>query len=518
MSFPTPENMPDLNLSTPEREGANSSVDQNEALLGGWIKRLPKDDLEKYTELYLDALKGFNQTSSNEQQQSIMLDLYRAPLNDLLFSLTPFKLSQIYPDLNDRNNIIDALTELMAELALGYKKLVIESGKKIANLTRNPIAIFAINRACEQLGYMALHAYKFNREVPNKVFNELHQLYQLALLAEVEKKIPFINQRQRLQAKSSFKERYCQILLISISNPYGLKSGEVLHAYHIMQQFSVAAQIAPLPMGAEVVAGQFYINCLADKTPLPSELPMLENQTQPPTLVLDTKPAIGIVDSLLKQASVSIESAEAIDRNVLKQLIPYFNTSYERKQKRMPVTGNAQVCLTTGLEAIHKTLMDTRSLPDDEHVAQDLSWDILNKNKTGYLLCRQDIVGNQELNVGDFVAISEVNATEKTLTKLACIRWIKTDFNNKTKLGLDIIEGEPMAVRYSLDSMSKIRPAILLPETSQAASLITMAGVFKRDKTIHIIPKKKRFQLNIMLNRLLNKNASFERFTFRDIM
>jgi hypothetical protein len=516
MSFPTPENMPDLNLSTPDKGGANSSVELNETLLGSWIKRLPEDDLEKYTELYLDALKGFNQTNSNGQRQSIMLDIYRAPLNDLLFSLTPFKLSQIYPDLDDRNNLIDVLAELMAELALGYKKLVIESGKKIANLTRNPIAIFAINRACEQLGYMALHAYKFNREVPNKVFHELHQLYQSALLAEVEKKIPFINQRQRLQAKSSLKERYCQILLLSISNPYGLKGGEVLHAYHIMQQFAVAAQIAPLPMGAEVVAGQFYINCLADKVPLPSELPMLENQTQPPTLVLDTKPAIGIVDSLLKQASVSTESAEVIDRNVLKQLIPYFNTAYERKQPRIPVT-NTQVRLATGLAAIYQTLLNSRSLPNEEREAQDLSWDVLNKSKTGYLVCRLDVVGNQELKVGDFVAINEMDSSEKILTKLACVRWMKTDFNDKTQLGIDIIEGEPMAVRYSLDSMSKIRPAILVPETNQPASLITVAGVYKRDKTIHIIPKKKRFQLNIMLNKLIDRNTSFERFTFRDV-
>ncbi len=244
---------------------------------------------------------------------------------------------------------------------------------------------------------------------------------------------------------------------------------------------------------------------------------MLENQTQPPTLVLDTKPAIGIVDSLLKQASVSTESAEKIDRNVLSQLIPYFNTAYERKQPRIPVT-NTQVRLITGLAVIHQTLMDARSLPDEGHAAQDLPWDILNKSKTGYLVCRRDVVGNQELKVGDFVAINEMDSTEKTLIKLACVRWMKTDFNDKTELGLEIIEGEPMAVRYSLDSMSKIRPAILLPETSQSASLITVAGVYKRDKTIHIIPKKKRFQLNIMLNKLIDRNTSFERFTFRDIM
>lgn len=517
MSFPTPENMPDLNLSTPEKSGATSSVELNETLLGSWIKRLPEDDLEKYTELYLDALKGFNQTNNDEHQQSIMLDLFRKPLNDLLFSLTPLKLSKIYPDLDERNKIIAALAELMAELALGYNQLIIKSGKKIANLTRNPIAIFAVNRACEQLSYMALHAYKFNREVPSRVFNELHQLYQLALFADIEKKIPFINQRQRLQAHSSFKERYAQILLLSISNPYGLKSGEVLHAYQIMQQFAVAAQIAPLPMGAEVIAGQFYINCLADKIPLASRLPMLDNQTQPPTMILDTKPALGIVDTLLKQASGSIESPATIDRNVLKQLIPYFNTSYERKQQRIPVTGNKHVSLTIGLSAIHQTLMDARIRADEDVSVSDLQWKILNKNKKGYLVCRRDVVGNQKLNVGDFVAINEENPTEKSLIKLACIRWMKTDLNDETKLGLDTVDGDPIAVKYSLDSLSKIRPAILFPETNQAASLITVAGVYKRDKMIHIIPKKKRFQLNIKLNKLIDRNNSFERFTFRDV-
>ncbi|MDH5357552.1 MAG: hypothetical protein OEY48_07530 [Gammaproteobacteria bacterium] len=518
MSFPHPDNMPALNLNTPSQLGRTSSVELNEGLLRHWIKRLPNNDLESFTKLYLEALQRFNQNDTNEQQRLLLLDLYREPLNSLLFSLTPSRLAKDLPDLSRRNKFINVFSEVMAELATGYKIIIIQAEQKDANLTPLSIALLAVNRACEQLSYMALHAYKFYRAVPARLFNELHQLYQLTLAAGVEKSTAFVN--KQLQSESSFKDRYSQLLLISISNPYGLASGEILNAYKIMGRLAAAADITPLPMGAKATPGHFYINCLSDRIPTPSVLPMLANQAQPPALVLNTKPVLIAVDAFFQKLTDVQDPSVAANINLLKQLIPFLNTSYERKQARIPVTGNKYAYLAVGLTTVHQCLTDASILAED--IAKpNSSWEILNKNGTGYLVSQYNVIDHRDVSVEGLVGVFELDSKgEKALIRIAVIRWIRTDHDGRTKIGLDVIEGEPSAVQYSTDNTDKLLPAIFIPEISRInrpASLITVTGVFSPNRIVQIKPKKKKhFQFNIKLGKLIESNASFERFTFSE--
>ena len=474
--------------------------------------------MQSFIQIYSDALKRFNQNEAADQQRLILLDLYRKPINKLLFSLTPKKLAKLFPKLSDQNRIINDLAQLMSELAAGYKLIIVSTNQKSNNLKLNAVALLAINRACEQLNYMVLHAYKFYRDISTRTLNELHQLYQLTSTSNVEEKLPFVN--EQLQSDISFKEYYCQILLVSISNPYGLNAEEVLDAYHMMAQLTAIVEISPLPMGAKVVAGHFYINCLSDRAPMPSVLPTIANQAQPPALVLDTKPALIVVDSLFQQAKKSDGAAEIIDIILLKKLIPYLNTSYERKQVRVPVTGNKNAYLALGLTSVHQCLSDVRGVSDNVLTLLNQAWNILNKNSAGYLVERQGVIENQPIVIGDLLSIFETNTvSEKPLMKLAFIRWLKTDSHGKTKLGLEIIEGEPIAVHYSLQENNKSEPAILMPEISRInspASLITKVGIFAKDRTLQIKPKNKRFKFNVTVKDIIDKSDNFERFTFND--
>ena len=517
MSFPFPDNMPTLNLRVPSNL-ENGGVELNDGLLRHWISILPKNDLTSFIQLYMDALKRFNQNETEEQQRLALLDIYREPLNKLLFSLTAAKLAKLFPDLVDQNRIIDDLAELMSELAIGYKIIIVKADKKSNNLKLNTVALLAINRACEQLNYMALHAYKFYRALPARTLNELHQLYQLTLTADLEEKPPFVN--KKLQSDFSFKECYCQLLLVTISNPYGLNSDEVLNAYHMMAQLTSIVEISPLPMGAKVVAGQFYINCLSDHPPMPSVLPTIAEQAQPPALILNTKPSLIVVDSLFQQAKNTGKSSGIIDIALLKQLIPYLNTSYERKQIRVRVTGNQKAYLAIGLVSVHQCLSNATNSYDDAFPLLNQSWTILNKNSAGYLVERRGVLEEQSIVIGGLLSIFEASETgRKPLIKIAFIQWMRTDQQGNTKLGLDIIEGEPIAVHYSLQNKDKSEPAILMPEISRInspASLITRVGIFKQGNILRVRPKNKRFQFNIMLNLMVDKSDGFERFTFND--
>jgi len=514
MSFQLPDNMPELNLRAPSERGKSSGIELNDSLLSHWIKRLPQHDLLAYTETYLETIKRFNRNAINHKLRLHMLDLYRQPLNSLLFSLTIPKLAASVASSKTRLQIITNLAELMDELAMGYKIVINDANDNSANLKLNIMAQLAINRASEQLSYMALHAYKFYQVVPIRVFKELHQLYQLALHANVVDKIPSMNKQQR--ALFSLHHRYSQILLVSICNPYGLESGKVLEAYFMMDKLVSTADIWPLPDNHQATSGHFFINCLSDRTPTPTVLPTIENQIQPPTLIFDTKPVLNLADTLFQQSESSNVS---INLELFKQLVPFLNTSYQRKQERLPLSGDEHAFLAFGLADIHHCLHHIHQPNNDNNNA---TWQILNKNNYGYLIKRQHVSACHDLKIGDFVGIFEQQSNQqKSPPKLASIKWLRTDHNNVTKIGLETLDREVIALHFSLQENGPIYPALLLPEVGQqlhAASIITAPGRVKPQQTLYIKTKKKRFNFTIQASQLIDNNENFERFTFIDIL
>lgn len=519
MSFALPPNMPSLSLSVPTGQTAYGNVELNEDLLKHWIQRLPSDNPVELTQRYLDAMHRFNNNQVPPAQRLKLLDMYREPFNDLLFSLTIPKLNQLIKHRETRLKLIIDIAEVLSELATGYKIIVVETGKQNKNLKLNAVAQLAIYRAVEQLSFMALHAYKFYRKLPIRLFRELHQLYLLTLEADVADKEPFVN--KHLKGDYSVSQRYCQLLLTSISNPYGLGSGDILRVYNLMIQLAPAAKLSLLTDKEQALAGHFYVNCLSDRTPTPAMLPVADDNSRPPTLILDTKTILTKVADLFEQADKHGPHHPAAENiKLLRQIVPYLNTSYQRKQPRLPVEGNKETFIAVGLELIHDALTQGEKLPIDNHEWLSSTWDVLNKNSYGYLVEKRKVLHAHDLIVGDFVGIFEQpESTGKLSAKLASVRWLRTDDFEQTKMGLKFIDGEAIPVYFTLENSEEKQAAFLLPEINrinQPASLITLTDTYAPNRILHIKTGKKKFNFTIKLDTLLDKNGSFERFTFHD--
>ena len=508
--------MPALNLHIPNPRNKAGSVELNEDLLRHWLKGLPQNNLKSYTEIYLDALKRFNQNEVEHKQRIRLLDMYRAPLHNLLEKLTIPVLRKNVPERKTRHSIILNLTDLMAELATGYKIVVVEAGNKNNNLALNPVAQLAINRACEQLGLLAVHAYKFYRRVPVGSFRDLHQLYLIAETSNVADKLPFVN--NHLQTEISTRDRYAAILLMSISNPYGLGNGMIFKVYQLMQTMAALAEILPMSPTTTSTAGYFYLNCLSDRCPTPTVYTAKTEVAKPPILILNTKPVLIRVDKLFEQKS-STDNRGALE--LLRLVVPYLNTSYQRKQPRLPVTGIKRVSLAIGLKAVHQTL--TGSSPEFETAENraiiDSGWEVLNKNSYGYLVTKPDVNFAHDLKISDFIGIVESDDHAKNTISLASIRWLRTDEHEFTKLGVKFIEGIPTPVHCFVEGQDILLPALLLPESTshrQPASIITTAGTFHAGTTLHIKTRKKLLNFSVVMHKLLEHNNQYERFTFLD--
>jgi hypothetical protein len=377
----------------------------------------------------------------------------------------------------------------------------------------------AIYRAIEQLSVLALHTYKFYQTLPKRLFRELHQLYLLTETAGLANKSPFVNSQYK--AEFSVQLRYTQLLLTSICNPYGLTDGDVLRVYQLMLQLAPSARLALLTDEIRAEAGHFYINCLNDRTPAPSLLPAEDDEHQPPTLMLNTKPILSQIDSLFDQAERQGSYHPAADNiQLLRQIVPYLNTSYQRKQTRLPVEDNKSTYLAVGLDDIHHAATEPSALPIANHPWLDSAWEVLNKNSYGYLVQKRKVRQAHDLKIGDFIGILDTSGSKPSV-KLASIRWLRSDDFEQIKLGLKFLHGDPIPVQFSIADDPERYPAFLIRENSlyqQPAMLITHAGIYAKGENLTIKTGKKRFNFTVRPQRLLTHNSSFENFTFSDVV
>ena len=500
-----------LNLSTPTEGALNNDVVLDEKLLENWVKQLPKHDLLEFSRLYLKSLTRFNSNKIEDKQRFRLLDVYRKPLNSLLLTLSRDELLNALP--SSRQQLIVNLTQLMSELAMGYKGIVVRSYQKNVNLKLNPFVLLAVNRACEQLSFIALHAYKYYQSVPARVFYELHQLYLLTEYYGCTDLIPELDSQH--YASASFKNSYTQLLLISICNPYGLKSDEVINAYNLMEQLASDAEIQPLPDEKIHTGGCFFINCLSDRTPQPTTFPTIEGSSQSDaTRIFNTKPILQLIDDLFQQSTIH---NSAIDIALLKQLVPYLNTSYERKQKRMDQTESKDLQLAIGLTSIHSTIKNSKTILDK---TATLSWKILNENSLGYLVSTSNkVIHSLSLNIGDLIGCFNLQKDNKLIINLASIRWLRTDDHGITKVGLKLISGTPVAIEYEIEKEEQFHRAILLTEinrSTQPATIIAEKNILESKSSFAIKAKKKYLQLPFVTEKCTEQGTDFDRFTFTD--
>src|SRR5690606_27758627 len=71
---------------------------------------------------------------------------------------------------------------------------------------------------------------------------------------------------------------------------------------------------------------------------------------------------------------------------LIKQLAPFLNTSYQRIQPRVDFSGSKQAYFAVGLPAIHLALLQREQLNNANIPGLSGPWDILNKTDFGYLL------------------------------------------------------------------------------------------------------------------------------------
>ena len=139
---------------------------------------------------------------------------------------------------------------------------------------------------------------------------------------------------------------------------------------------------------------------------------------------------------------------------------------------------------------------------------------MLNQSTNGFLI-GSDNIDCQDFLVGDIVCSFEESATKP---EIACIRWLQTDSNQFTKIGLELIPDQITPVQIYSDKQPKPQPAILLSVnngTKKISSIFSPKGVYVAEQALYIIDDNETFTVN-MIN-LIENSPYFERFTCSSI-
>ncbi|MDT8370412.1 MAG: hypothetical protein RQ783_00270 [Gammaproteobacteria bacterium] len=498
--------LPLLTLYLPETREPSPDTILEPNLLKQWLNGLPENDIDKITTAILGHIVPLNRSNIASDTRLALLDIYRLPIRKLVFNRD---ITAINKEINSPAEFlrsIKALSQLLDELAIGYKIIINEKYHQGERPNSHDTFLVAIIRASEMLGLLIVHAYRYYRSAPTNSLHELHQLYIYCEASDTT--IKTINSKS-LNAPVSFHHYYCQIILTGISDPYSLPKYEVFRLFKLMDSMADKVIISPLsekqkqsPAGF-LARGSFYVDCSGDQLPIALNKAADKLRSSGLTRVFSTHIVLETIEKIFKKHANTNRVGYDLDFKLLKKIIPQINSCYERKYQRLPIVKHRPINMSYGVSSTYTYLQHQ----DSNHVVE---WHLMNEGTQGMMVSR-DSDSYRRLNIDELVGLFEPDQP----AQLAATRWLHTDNNETTLLGLEIPDSEPIAVTFTADGETQIHYGLLLPENTnrkQVMSMIVEKGVYSKNRVLRVKQDKQTFVIKV--DGLIVNGFNYEQFSY----
>ncbi len=502
---PAPD-LPSLTLYLPEVRDHSPDTILDPNLLKQWLDGLPENDVDKITTAILGHIVPLNRSKLSADARLALLDIYRIPISNLIFNRD---INAINKEINSPAEFlrsIKALSQLLDELAIGYKIIINEKYQQGERPNSNDAFLVAIIRASEMIGLLIVHAYRYYRSAPTNSLHELHQLYIYCEASNTTVKT--INSKS-LSAPVSFQHYYCQIILTGISDPYSLPKYEVFRLFKLMDSMADKVVLSPLsekqkqsPAGF-LGRGSFCVDCSGDQLPIAINKTPDRLRASELTRVFSTHVVLEDIEQIFKKYANTNRGGYDLDFKLLKKIIPQINSTYERKYQRLPIVKHRPIHLSYGVNSTYSHLQ----LEDGNDF---IEWHLMNEGTLGMMVSR-DSDSNRRLNIDELVGLFEPGQP----AQLATIRWLHTDNNETSLLGLEIPKGEPTAVTFTADGETQILYGLLLPENKDAKrvrSMIVEKGVYSKNRILRLKQDDQTYVIKV--DELMVNGFNYEQFSY----
>jgi hypothetical protein len=565
-----------LRAPTPQQQQL-TFCEANPREIKRWVAGLPKANLGETSRLLYQALVELNQLACTADTRLQLLELLRPEVYYVCKHLERHFLNQAVV-LDERPRKVANLCQaLQNHLAIGYKLIVVQ---EVGSTAREPLQrlVTALQRASHSLCGSLIRASQLYCPVPEGLWLELHQLYQIGCNQQLQRISVRDEQAQHATTPSlSLEQTYLVALLIGCARCNQMRQSGIARLAEALEPWCALVKLQP----ASLASSLFAIAPLVDGPPRYKSLFPAGDQSK--LLGIDSQPLADAIREYLllpaehrKQSQLLVPDGFSLD--VLQHLSAAWGDISERTFQRNSGQGNLN--LSIGMSSVHyyiagqipfsevlkKTAQTVKfsahavdsgpdiwggafdaqrithwepGMPMEEIVykAQDpskpvsepaaeetvelyptYSLSIVNHSPGGYCLSWPKEVPGQ-LQAGEILGLQD---SPNQAWSVAVVRWIRQVRGGGTQMGIELVA--PFAQPCGLQLMRKTEQnsqflrALLLPAIaaiSRPATLITPRLPFQEGNKVLI--NLNGVEQRAVLSRKQTSTGSFTQFEYRRV-
>ncbi len=560
-----------LRVTTPDKRSL-SFCEASPRDLKKWVDGLPKANIGETARQLYQALVELNQLLTPSENRLQLLEILRPEIYFVCKQLEKHFLNQAIV-LDERPRKVANLCQaLQNHLAIGYKLIVARIAAQ-ANPARNQLLAVALQRSTHSLCGPLIRASQLYCPVPEGLWLELHQLYQIARTRDLHKILVRDTQALHTQGLST-EQSYLVALLLGCARCNQMRQSAIARLAEVLEPWSVLATL----QAGDQASSLFAVAPQLDGPPRYISL-FQQNELHNAVGINPSALVDAIKEHLLLPADSQTPSRllvpEGFSQDMLQHLAAAWGDIAERTFQRSQGQGALTLCI--GMSSLHYHLAGKRpfnevlQLPETTNAAvfkpdtgapdvwsnafdaqktnlwenglpfEEIQYNapakgavaaepssaesyptyevaIVNISPGGYCLSWPKEVPSQ-LQAGELLG---VQGLPKQGWSIAVVRWIRQVRGGGTQMGIELIAPHAQACGLQLvrkaEQNSQYLRALLLPEISaisRPASLITARLPFQEGNKVSI--NLNGSEHRAVLSRRQASTGSFNQFEYRSV-
>jgi len=322
------------------------------AKLQAWVDALPRTRVSYVTSLLYRLLPEVVRLRVAPEQRLELLEILRPVTFQAVEGLSRQFLNQPLILPQPARKTATVAQALQKHLSNGYlaavRDLCREPGEKeIKNELLDRQAL-VVHRGVTGLGWLLLRSYQLYTPIPDRLWLEIHSLYQLALALNLTDR-PVPETLPHHTKVNKVATSYKRLLLLACAHPNQLRQTEISDAYQALEPLALQARLLEYQPGQD--DNLFALVLDNDAPPLyKSRLP---NEISGPALELDTGPVVAALEA--ERASQAGRggglNSLGLTLTLNEHLIQSWQLRTQRSFERQPASGAME--LTVGLSNLH---------------------------------------------------------------------------------------------------------------------------------------------------------------------
>jgi hypothetical protein len=356
MSRPSPHLL--LRAPTPSQLSL-SFCEANPRELKRWIAALPKANIGEMARQLYQGMAELNQLVTPSENRVQLLELLRPEVQYVCKHLERHFLNQAIVLDERARKVANLCQALQNQLAIGYKQIIVDIVPKLGK-DRVQLLAVAIQRALHCLNGPLVRASLLYCPVPEGLWLELHQLYQIAREFKVQNTL--VADELALATRSMTPEQtYACALLLGSSRCNQMRQSAISKLAEALDAWSALVKIQP----ASEPSSLFAIAPGVDGPPRYKTLFSDEQVANLPGL--DPRPLAEAIKTYLElpaeqRGQSRLAMPNGISSDLLQLVAAAWGDVAERTFQRTPGQGTLTLCV--GMSSLHYHLGGERSFSD----------------------------------------------------------------------------------------------------------------------------------------------------------